>query len=72
MIDLKGLQDMVKGLEKQNQSHVSFPGDGVIIKKDELLSAEQINKQMHLKMKTGNDIILKNTNFTQFQESWNK
>lgn len=72
MIDLNGLQDMVKGLEKQNQSHVSFPQDGVMIKKDELLSAEQIDKQMHLKMKTGNDIILKNTNFVHFQAAWDK
>lgn len=63
---------MVKGLEKQNQSHVSFPQDGVIIKKDELLSAQQIDKQMHLKMKTGGDIVLKNTNFTQFENAWNK
>jgi hypothetical protein len=76
MMDMEGLKDMMKGLEKQTQTHVFFNNDKVQLKKENLEDAEEIvtdgKHQMHLTMKSGKEIILKNTNFTQYQEAWNK
>ena len=68
----KEINDLMKNIGKVTQTHVTFPSDAVMIKKDDLLHAEQIDKQMHLMMRGGKEIILKNTNFTQFQDAWNK
>ena len=75
-MDMEGLKDMMKGLEKQTQTHVFFNNDKKHLKKENLEDAEEIitdgKHQMKLTMKSGNKIILKNTNFTQYQEAWNK
>lgn len=71
-MDFKEIENLTKSLGKINQTHVSFPFDGVMIKKDELISAEQIDAQMHLNLKGNIKIILKNTNFNQYQDAWNK
>jgi hypothetical protein len=76
MMDMEGLKDMMKGLEKQTQTHVFFNNDKVQLKKENLEDAEEIvtdgKHQMKLTMKSGKEIILKNTNFTQYTEAWNK
>jgi hypothetical protein len=76
MMDMESLKDMMKGLEKQTQTHVTFDNDKIMLKKENLEDAEEIvtdgKHQMHLLMKSGKKIILKNTNFTQYKEAWNK
>ena len=71
-MDMEALKDMMKGLEKQSQTHVTFPNDKVMLKKENLENAVEIDFKMHLTMKSGKEIILKNTNFTQYTEAWNK
>lgn len=66
------LKEMMKGLNKQTQTHVTFDNDKIMLKKENLEDAEQIDNQMHLTMKSGKVIVLKNTNFTQYKEAWNK
>ena len=77
MLDgMQDLKDMMQGLNKQNQTHVTFDNDKVMLKKENLEDAEEIvtdgRHQMHLTMKSGKVIVLKNTNFTQYKEAWNK
>lgn len=73
MLDgMQDLKDMMQGLNKQNQTHVTFDNDRVMLKKENLEHAEQIDNQMHLTMKSGDVIVLKNTNFMQYKEAWNK
>jgi hypothetical protein len=77
MLDgMQDLKDMMQGLNKQNQTHVTFDNDKVMLKKENLEDAEEIvtdgKHQMHLTMKSGKVIVLKNTNFTQYKEAWNK
>jgi hypothetical protein len=77
MLDgMQDLKDMMQGLNKQNQTHVTFDNDKVMLKKENLEDAEEIvtdgKHQMHLTMKSGKVIVLKDTNFTQYKEAWNK
>ena len=73
---MQDLKDMMQGLNKQNQTHVTFDNDKVMLKKENLEDAEEIvtdgKHQMHLTMKSGKVIVLKDTNFTQYKEAWNK
>jgi hypothetical protein len=76
MEGMQDLKDMMKGLNKQTQTHVTFDNDKVMLKKENLEDAEEIvtdgKHQMHLTMKSGKVIVLKDTNFTQYKEAWNK
>jgi hypothetical protein len=68
----KEINNLMQNIGKISQTHVSFPQDAVMIKKDDLLHAEQKDKKMYLTMRGGKEIILHNTNFNQFQEAWDK
>ena len=75
-MDMEALKDMMQGLKKQSQTHVVFQNDKKHLKKENLEDAEEIvtdgRYQMKLTLKSGKVIILKNTNFTQYKEAWNK
>ena len=66
------LKEMMKGLEKQTQTHVTFDNDKIMLKKENLDDAIEIDYQMHLTMKSGKVIVLKNTNFMQYKTAWDK
>ena len=72
MEGIADLKEMMKGLEKQTQTHVTFDNDKIMLKKENLESAEEKNHQMHLTMKSGSEIVLKNTNFMQYKTAWDK
>ena len=72
MEGIEDIKDMMKGLNKQTQTHVNFNNDKIMLKKENLESAEEIDYQMHLTMKSGNIIILENTNYAQYCDAWNK
>jgi hypothetical protein len=73
MLDgMQDLKDMMQGLNKQNQTHVTFDNDKVMLKKDELDISIEKNHKMYLTLKNGTEIILENTNFNQFKTAWNK
>ena len=76
MEGMQDIKDMMKGLNKQTQTHVNFNNDKIMLKKENLESAEEKvtdgKHQMHLTLKSGNTIILKNTNYAQYCDAWNK
>ncbi|GAF85712.1 unnamed protein product [marine sediment metagenome] len=77
MLDgMQDLKDMMKGLDKKTQTHVNFDNDKIMLKKENLEDAEEKvtdgKHQMHLTLKSGKVIILKNTNYAQYCDAWNK
>lgn len=71
-MDIGEIKNMVEGLKKQSQTHVTFDNDKIMLKKENLEDAKEIDFQMHLTMKSGKTIVLKNTNFAQYKSAWNK
>jgi hypothetical protein len=73
---MQDLKDMMKGLDKKTQTHVFFDNDKKQLKKENLEDAEEKvtdgKHQMHLTLKSGKIIILKNTNYAQYCDAWNK
>ena len=72
MEGLGDIKNMMEGLQKQTQTHVTFDNDKIMLKKENLESAVEIEFQMHLLMKSGKTIVLKNTNFAQYKSAWDK